>query len=772
MRKVLLILLLVLAVVSSGFAQKKPYTAQEFVLREVTMKENSSKQQLNFSFRIFGRYADSELLDEEGKTWSPNYVLRFWLATANGDLLVPPGSDESQLQRFSGFSIDSGAYRSYSFGHTVAFPYKDFMRHGPQTFSLWAQPESPDGRIKLPAFKTGTYSVTIPKLHPITDQQIQIKSVTPGENSYGVKLKYSCQFQYAASELYIENETTDEVLFYAEFTKADGSPVTLSTDPRQQTDKNPVPPSSQHQTKTPVSGEIEVPYAQFFLPQGPQEVNYAIHAMTANGTRRWENLYRGKCTLHMPPVYWARAVVKNIRVAERSYDVAAKDIPFINLFVSNKGSGGKGYPDLFWKFSGEGRTIMTTSISHNTFEGQDDSCFFQMMENERLSLGIYDYDVLSFNDKLGFFTLPVLRGETTYRQTRLRSDDVVDGEITVERKLRPAMPTTSLYVKAGQYEGVSGYKIWGRVTNNNALFKTRFFLRLADGSNQVPTWQQMPVPNDADFAGFIPAWEYPGSAKVGLLVSDKQYQMPMAQQYAQPDKYITESPDVQLQVSQPQTATENGVHGLRLQVTALYPAGVSNKNIFRFLYTLRETGGIDLKPIVEQGHFSGSLLCEGKECAFTVFIPYALLANFSEKTLQAVFGNEIQVAKNRFTVGKNETGISLSVPKLLPTPKAIFSTNLKFKKSWSYVEIASEYNGKKQVLVKERADGGKFTQEITFPTEYVYGQDTLSLIITPYEFRTAQTAIRWNFTADDLLKAGTLKLAKDAQAKKSTLKVY
>lgn len=777
MKNTLIALALLLAGTCSRAQQRLPYTAQEFALREVSMKEGSaSQQQLQFNFRIYGKYGASQLTDESGGTWTPNYTLRFWLADAAGDTLVSDMADPSLQQRFSFFTVspDTGQYRSYSFGHTVSFPYGAFRRYGQQTFSLWAQAQSPRGDIKLTPFKTGSYTVTVPRLHHVNEQQVQVKSAGVSESSTGVALKFNCQFLYGADELYTEGNGSTEVIFYTEFSKPDGSPVTLADDPLQASNPRSLARYAMLRPykNTAQWGDLKLPYTLFYLPEGLQELNYAIHAVAADGTRRWENLYRGKVTIHMPPLYLARAVIKNIRVAERSYDVAAKDIPILNLFVSGKGSGGKGYPDLFWRFGSEGREILVSHTTHNSFTAADDSCFFQMMENERLSLGVYDYDVLSFNDNLGYFTFPVLQGDATFRQSKLRDEDVVDGEILIERKKRPATPTIRLYVKDTQIQGVSGYQIWGKVTDNSSLLKNQLFLRLPDGTHTQPAWQKIPMPADADFAGFVPAWDYPADAKVGLILLDKQYNMPFAQQYAKPDKTIRESRDVRLEVTPPQPAVQNGIHGLRLSVTAHYPAGMPDKNIFRFLYSLRETGGADLKPIAERGTLEGSPLCNASDCTFTLFVPYFLLREFSGKTVQALFGSEVQVAKNRFTVGKNETSLSLPVPVLQPAPTAVFTTNLKFKKNWSYVEIATEYNGQKQVLVKERAEDGKLTQEVRFPAEYVYGQDSLSLTITPYEFRTPQGEIRWTFTADALRKTGTLTLPKHPQAKKAMLKVH
>ena len=75
-------------------------------------------------------------------------------------------------------------------------------------------------------------------------------------------------------------------------------------------------------------------------------------------------------------------------------------------------------------------------------------------------------------------------------------------------------------------------------------------------------------------------------------------------------------------------------------------------------------------------------------------------------------------------------------------------------------------------MIKESTEDGKISVNLDFPAEFVATNDVLSIRLTPYAFRTAQTEFRWDFTLADLLKTKTLKLKKMPQAKKSVLQVH
>ncbi len=184
-------------------------------------------------------------------------------------------------------------------------------------------------------------------------------------------------------------------------------------------------------------------------------------------------------------------------------------ISILNLFVSAKGSNGKGYPDLFWSFGGEGREVCLPAPQATRLPRWTIPLLFQMTENERLTLGVYDATTCFRLTTNWLFSPFGHAGDDTYRQNKLSSGDVVASQISIERKRRPITPTISLYVTTAQNAGVSGYKIWGKVTDNSSLVQTKLFP--APTRRYAPECppQKIAVPADARFAGFIPAWEYP-----------------------------------------------------------------------------------------------------------------------------------------------------------------------------------------------------------------------------------------------------------------------
>ena len=777
MKKALAGLFFFAAIISFSVAQKVPFTSQEFVLKELAMKENTTpfNQRLVFNFKIFGKYGQDQIEPEAGK-YSAAYKLKFWLIDAKGDTVVSPSANASMLQSFSFFNIDSIRYKSYSFGHSIEIPYQDFKIHGNQTVSLWAQPQNTNGSIQLKPFKVGTFKINVPKLVPLEKQQIRVTSPSilhdnKKYNGKGLTVTFLPQFQYAASDLYSEKETADEVIFYVEFTTADGSPATMPNAPQtgQSTKFKSnyyITGNEKNITKT---ADIFVPYIHFFVPEGPQEINYSIHAISKNLSKRWDNLAQGKFHLQMPRVYFAKAVVKNIRVADKSYDVAAKDIPFAGLFVSSKSTRGKGYPDLFWSLGNGYQKFISTNPVNNTFAAPDDSCSFQMMDRDVIQLGVYDYDTFSFNDEIGTFSFSMQSEQTVLKQTGLKTGDVLNGEVLIQRKLRPNIPNMDLRVKPISLLGITGYQIWGYIPKNNPAIQTKTYIKLADGTNQNQAWKaMMDTPAGANFSYFIPAWDLPQDAGFGLAAIDSYFHLPLTQKAASPENYITETNDVKLDIKPLQQSIQNGVHGVILEINVSYPQGLVNKNACRFKYQFKELSGIDLKHIIENLKIQGKPICEANDCNMQVFIPYYLLHPFSGKEINALFQGEV-IINDGFLIGKNSATLNTPIPAIVRLPKAQLSMNLKFAKSWSYVNITAYYNGMPKILVKENTQGGNMVTDLIFTTEYATENDTVSIVITPYEFRTAMEPITWNFTVKELMD-GTVKLAKNKYAKKAALK--
>lgn len=758
-----------------SFGQKATYTKQEFTFRDVKMSENKTafRSGLEFSFKVFGKYNRENILPENGRTF-PSYSLMFFITNEQGDTLIPP-SRETMLQTFSFFNVDTGKYQSYSFGHNLKIPFQQFKKSGSQNIILWGQGQNADGSIKLAPFKTGIFKVAIPKVRPLEEQQIKIGQAHVSEdtkkyNDKGIVINFSANFTYDANELFSTKESRNEVIFYIDFTDAEGNPINSTYDPRMvhNSKRKSMLFTAPHEKNITKNAEIFVPYTQFYIPPGTQRLTYTIHAISYEYSMEWRNLTSGTFTVNMPPVYFAKAAITNIQARDKSYDVAGKDIPIVNIFVSPKSSSGKGYPDLFWTFGTKNTTYIQTGVVDNSLYAADDSCSFQMLEDDVLFLDVYDYDTFSFNDDVGSFTFPKMTGAGVYR-SRLKSGDVVNGNIIIKRKARPLGKDMSVFAKTASYNGISGYQVWGNITKDAAI-RSQMFIRLSDGTNQTPSFTNMSViPAGANFSYFVPAWDLPPNAGFGLLCLDAEYNLPVTQKYAAPEKYFSETQDVQIKLKSTPQATQNGVRGILMEINIEYPAGITNKSDCKFNYDFKEDTGINLKKVFEQLKMVGSPICGDPVCGFKVFVPYYLLAQLSGKQLQTVFEGTVSM-KDKLTIGRLSEKITADVPTIVSLPNAELSMELKFAKNWSYVNISTEYNGIQRVFVKEKTSGGKMTVDVEYPSQFAAEDDMISLLITPYEFRTAMEPIRWTFSVKDL-KNGNVNLPKHKQVKKQSLKI-
>lgn len=760
--------------ISTLHAQKVPFEKQAFAIPSVRMEENFRpfQSELKFSFKIYGKYRRDEIQAETGRQF-PSYQLRFWATDEKGDTLVPPDAHTSLKQNFSFFDVDTGAYHSYSFGHSVQLPFAAFRKSGNVRFVLWAQPESnPSGHTKLAPFKVGTYTVVIPKTVPLETQKIALSHVTANENTStnNLSLSFDARFNYSIEELGSDKEFSDKVFFYVDFTDEKGNPIHIPNDIKLQAAKENSTkyPSLSHQKNSIRTCTINVPYTDLFLEQGAHNIHYTIHAVSYSQSVYWHNLAQGEMRIQMPPVYFTKIRVDSVHIKQGgSYDVSAKSVPIIGLFVPKKGNAGKGYPDVFWTLTSGKKTLLTTSIFNNSFIGPTDSCTFQMLENDALTLKVYDYDVLSRNDYLGSMQLPKLNGETTY-QGVLKNGNVESMRIFLKRQARPKASDIELGIRLGDQGGISGYMIAGKIaaTENS---QTSLFIRTADGENRNLNGVNTKRNDSETFSYFIPAWELPFGAGVGILTTDSYYRLPISQKYITPTHYLQETEDVKLNLATLNPSDQKGIKGLTLKLSAEYPEALSDKSPCSFHYELRSTNGADLKPLLYDAEISNALICKDQVCEMELFVPFSKLASYSESMLSALFTGQIRI-QDKFTIGKTTDTLQISVPKLIQSPKLHVSTELKLAKKWSYADVVAVYGNTQKTVLKQVSESGKLDFDFSFPSDYVCEDDVVSLLIIPYEFRTAQTPIRWDIPVKDL--HGKLTLPKRKNSKKTSLSVY
>ena len=764
-----------LAVLVTGRARSQT-TDTEFAFRHLKMEEQNPalQRKLIFRFDLLGRFTRAQAAPDASRS---RFRLRFWLADAKGDTLVPYTADSSLSQSLTFFETDTGRYRSYTNGRLLKMPYGAFRKNGMQTFSLWAQARNEAGGGWQAPFRAGTFTFDIPKVFPLAALGVRVKDVTVSEETKkdgdkGVALHFSPELSAGTDELFSYTEDGYGMLFYTEFTLPDGSPATLPNGPWLPENRERGKYAF-HVYKKGVGRTLEIfiPYTDFFLPEGRRELRYRIHAVSSGYTQKWERLWEGTCTVQIPATYFVKATVQNVEVREKAYDLPTKDLPVIGFFVPSSSKAGKGYPDLYWTLGNGHRKYATSAVAYNTFTAPDGSCTFRTTGDETLYLDVYDEDIHSRDDLLGRFRVWMSPSEKDYENQHLQSQDVINGRLTVQKRPKPAVPGLVLTAQAASEQGISGYRVWGNATQKDPSVHTVPFLQLPDGTQQPASWRESrPLPRGAAFCYFVPVWEYTGGARFGISAVDTVSGFTLNQKYVPPDRILTETRDVALHTGPPKPGEQNGIRGLSVDITAAYPRGLVQKDACRFAWQMKDVSGTAPGNIPLPARITGTPLCADTVCPMVLFVPYSALPAFSGRHMEAVLQSEVTAGDAHFVIGKSTDTVRADIPRVAALPKAAFSLTLKPKNNWSYFDISTGYGGTYKVVVKGNTEDGRMVLDISFPTEYVTADDLLSIVVTPYEFRTALPQIRWDFTAAQWMKTGTLALPKKPQAKKPVLK--
>lgn len=762
-------------------AQSIPYHMQDFALSEISQTRESTalNPKTKFSFKILAKYPSNQVEREPGKSGATEYKLKFWLETTEGEMIIGPDADPSLTQSFSGFSRPDSDYAQYSFGHTIAFPLGKFKKNGTITVKLMAQAQNSSGSILLNAFSAGNFTINVPKLVPLEEQKITVKNLNVQSNAtninvQGIRLSFTPTFLYNDNELYYEGAEIDgKAKFYVQFFKPDGSVVeTLNFQLSEETGNNNTHLYylSKHDKYNKDQGNIFIPYTRFMLPEGEQNILYTISATTSDNKLNWYNLAQGDIRFVMPPMYFARAEVNDITVQTKTYDVAAKNIPILNLFVGRRGTSGKGYPDLFWILNNGPDKLVVTPVLSNSFTAVSRQVTFQMLENDILHLNVYDYDLLSRNDFLGSYTFPKFNGPVVFRKDDIKNNDIVSGQVKLMRKPKPASPFINLSLRQVRENGLSGYRLEGNISETSNPTELKLYLKQTDGT-QVPLSQRFNPSPVGSFSYFIHAWELPVNAEAGIFIYDREFKLPLGGKTAKSNAYFNSSEDVTITISDLKNEVQKGIHGLFLEISLSYPEGLQDKSACSFSYRCSTTEGIDLNPVLDFHLIKNEPLCSEKICYKRFFIPYSSMGDYAGKVFRAKLNASISAGRQSFTIGKASKSLTAELPAIIPSPTATLSFKIKAKKNQSSITIFSKYNGLEKVADKQSLKSGMLTYSMPLPGEKMYVEDECKIIIRITDTSGNYEDLPLKFTLKETMNGKSLQIKKTGKFKNLVLKV-
>ncbi|NVO01396.1 MAG: hypothetical protein HXX09_01705 [Bacteroidetes bacterium] len=198
------------------------------------------------------------------------------------------------------------------------------------------------------------------------------------------------------------------------------------------------------------------PFRQLLLPKGQQQVNLKLYVTDSANTVRFPILLTKQIKIQQPEVYLAHFDVRNIEVGPGDYDIAAKNIPIVNLFVSKKAKKGQGTPDVQWFLKDGKETLYSSSVAFNSRLGLDGVINMRILDDDDFSIDVYDFDYLSFNDFIGTFKIMPPRGTGILQIDTATNGNIKQGNIIFKKSILPELKILKTKTTASNYKGLPG----------------------------------------------------------------------------------------------------------------------------------------------------------------------------------------------------------------------------------------------------------------------------------------------------------------------------
>ncbi|MCG9909703.1 MAG: C2 domain-containing protein [Flavobacteriales bacterium] len=595
--------------------------------------------------------------------------------------------------------------------------------------------------------------------------EIRILPDSEVKSAKGILFRFPASYSYSENELFSTTEKSGTISYRLVLTHPTGYDVYFPLDnmPRKQAEitDNPVKNAT-------ASLSIFVPYTLLSLSEGMHEMQYRLDAQTLDGSVTWPRLREGNFRFSMPRLYLTQARVDSISVAQGTYDVAAKDIPLVNLFVGRKSKAGKGLPDLFWVLKSNGLEVLRTSVAQNSLYAPDKSGNFQMMEDEILALTVYDHDLISRNDVMGSFEFPKLQGETRWTKSGLTSQYVKSGRIEVMRKVRPDCPDLQFSIESLKQEGITGYLVQlSPPESRNAEVKNIHILSAEGLVHKTVPLRDFQANAQNRLHYFMPAWEWPANAQTTVTITDTEWNIPICGFTAFPEKNITQTDDITLHWKKPQEVEQNGVYGLQIEVWTEYGFDPKYLNDMRFECQMSDKNKTYFST---SGALNQWVNTSNLQQPNTFFIPYRAFENKENTTTRLKVNLNTTHSQSGFITGTLTDSAEVQLEALQEVPELEFTALAKFKKGMKSLKMITVQGSMGEEKIREIPADVNIHQTLRFPVERIHAKDELSVrFVAEYtNGKTLQGGV--SFTLKDLEKTGEKSMAKAGLLKKVVIR--
>jgi hypothetical protein len=136
-----------------------------------------------------------------------------------------------------------------------------------------------------------------------------------------------------------------------------------------------------------------IPYYHFDLSAGNHLALLELNACNQNKTIIINQVFEKQINIEMPRLCRNVLNITDLKIKDGdNYDIAARNIPFVSLFYSNKSKSGYGYPDVYWAVNIGNDVVFKSKVNRDDFEGVAAEISFFSFVQDPIALYVWDED--------------------------------------------------------------------------------------------------------------------------------------------------------------------------------------------------------------------------------------------------------------------------------------------------------------------------------------------------------------------------------------------
>ena len=270
------------------------------------------------------------------------------------------------------------------------------------------------------------FIINKPKLFNSDKQKITISNIQTSTNTKvlglrGIKIRFNRKFSISANQINgisKNKELADYYLKVKVYNKADNK-ICYELEEKKLSIKKVFAGNANINSPT----TLFVPYRNLQLSKGKHNIKIEINVSDKEGFFMQDSIAVKYISINQPQVYYASIDISEFKVAYAKYDVGS----FLGREFSKQGSKkGRGYPDVYWNLKIGNYVIYRTYVNKNSLTAFAGSYKFNIMDDDYITVNVYDRDISSPDDFIDKFEIKNKAGNFEIKGKEVATSKISD----------------------------------------------------------------------------------------------------------------------------------------------------------------------------------------------------------------------------------------------------------------------------------------------------------------------------------------------------------